>query len=339
MNERSDAERIFKNFGPQMSDIGIMYTTEYFVFSLVHCEKLKILRLTNLRFSAMFAQRLKPVLPRLQKLVLYGVSIEKTGNESIFGEAESLVELHIRFVENGAVILTQFFPKLEHFVYDQTVLVSKNSNCKFVEAETLSTFIVRHMALKSLAIQLNRCDQRYWTLIFEAIGNSCVEVEKLKVGPGYYPKRLCNKLEALHTLKSLMCLHLWVMDFQHLDCFAPLFMLRKLKLQDCTLPRDIEQFVCWEQFPIVTLKNCEFNGAFDVADIIRKLVNLEKLKLFFCRFNGIEFNLDATICAKIGDVIKERSKALTMKCEYETPFNKCMRNRYFHPNKRFRFYD
>ncbi|XP_037037908.1 uncharacterized protein LOC119075545 [Bradysia coprophila] len=316
----SDIETIFRNFGSCLSTVFVIGNTERqdgFLFSLIvmHCEDvLKSLCLIHLSISATLAKDLKPVFKRLNTLSLSSVSIE--GNKSTFEELDSLVELDVTRVKDCSTILENIFPNLKRFTYqkDKIEMVEQcadSADQDHQSLETFSIFIERHSALHSLDIDFE-CDQNGWMRILQTIGDSCPKLQKLTVGTG------CNRhsyssdlLRPLQPLKSLRIMKLTGVAFKDFQVFESLAALRELELQHCCLPK-ADQFACLAQITNLSLNGSQSpSGTFDMADVIRQLVNLE-------RFLALKLvALDAHTLSKIVSIVKERSSVLTLVCACE----------------------
>lgn len=306
-NKRSDVERIFENFGSCFYSVCIFGPKWRFVLDLVekhYDEQLKILDIHHLYIPSALAHKLKPVFRRLQSLSLLFVSIER--NEPVVKELSSLIRLRVIWVDNCETILANVFPKLEEFTFESRNEILNQSS------PALTTFITRHMTLKSLVITL--ClDKNGWIPILKAIGNSCMKLEKLTID-NYTPGRSCPSLTPLHALKSLGDVFLHDMTFENFNGLVHLNTLQALTLYKSIPPRDVDQFACLSQLAALSLVKCKLFGAFDVIDIIERLINLKKLQLQFSTFDGRKFVLDERISSKIEYTVKDRSNALTVEC-------------------------
>lgn len=319
-DKRSDIESIFRNFGSCFSTVFVFAEDEQqecFLLNLivVHCgEKLKSLCILHLRITATLAKDLKPIFKQLNTLSLSSVSIE--GSWSTFTELDSVVDLDVSRVKNCSTILDNFYPKLQQFTYQKDT-IKPAENCSDPEEyqdrqslETISIFIKRHPTLKSLDIDFE-CDHNCWTVILQAIGNSCKKLQKLTIGTGCDRQMFSSDfLQPLQALTLLRIVKLTAVSFEDFCVFANLPELRELELQHCILPQTKDHFAYLAQLTNLSLiESKTMSGSFDMADIVSRLVNLTQ-------FLALQwFTLDTTTLWKIVDIVKGRSNVLTLVCK------------------------
>lgn len=324
-DNRSDIETIFRNFGSCFSTVlafGNDKRQENFLFRLIklHCKDvLKSLCIIHMRIPATISNDLRPVFKRLSILSLS--SVTNDANKSTFEGLDSLANLEVCRVKNDCSILENTFTQLESFTYLTTNVVtaeqcSESENQDHQSLENILSFLKRHSGLRSLDIDVE-CDQNCWMFILKTIGDSCTKLHKLTIGTGcdwyMYSSVL---LQPLQKLKSLKSMKLTGVSFEDFQVFSSLTDLRELELQLCVLPRDAEQFGCLAQVTSLSLIGSEpTSGDFDMADIVRHLVNLVNfvaLKLF---------SLDVATLTKIVSIVKERSNVLTLVCTCDFSVN------------------
>lgn len=119
-------------------------------------------------------------------------------------------------------------------------------------------------------------------------------------------------------------------DFQFLSTLKE---LRQLTLVACKLPEDSKQFGFLTQLTKLEIFGFSPDDAsddtIDVAGIISRLKNLDNLVLvqapYFIGQNK-DFILKEKEFSKIVGIVKERPKALTLKCDCDFNAEKCNKN-------------
>lgn len=324
-NNHINVERIFRNFGTCLVQIVVFIyeNEEGFVMNLVnkHCrDELKILSINRLS-NAEPTVELKPVFQRVQKLHFQFVFIEE--GTTFFRNLDSLVDLNVDFVKNCNTILENIFPRLEKFSYckNKVVIESQMSYSGEQDVQSLEkvlTFIKRHSALKALNMRLS-CDQNCWTVIMQTIASNCTKLRELQINMKNsfeYSRFTSVPFKSLQKLTSLKAIRLNNVSFDGFEVFCNLLNLREIVLEDCYLPKDCNQFVFLAQISRFHLMENYWNRSsvmveIDVVGIIKQLIKLEELVIFGLREM---FILNDAMLVQIADLVRERPKVLTLKC-------------------------
>lgn len=306
-----DINRIFANFESKLT--GITLSSRNYQYGRVSIWLLSLMSsytfcslenftISNLKFSYILTEKLRPIFERLQMLELYYVHIY--GGKELFADFNSLIRLRLTSVLNLNPIFESDFPRLEW-------LTLKFS---FFSVVLLSGFISRHKRLKTLKIYSN-IDDWFKANFFQILGNSCKELQKLSLVIGGLDS---NILLPLQSLEQLEVLHIWEVTWNDFTLIAGMPQLRDLKLTDCILPKDSNQFD-----HLVQIRKLEIYKNFidvtkhtpvDVVGIITRLQNLEEL------IAG-NFQLDEKTYRKIVCIVKGRANMLTLRCKFDFSYN------------------
>lgn len=203
---------------------------------------------------------------------------------------------------------------------------------KELNINILTTFISHHKILKALSITV-RCDNACKIKILQTFTDSCKELEELTIDIDSSPEPEIFFLAPLQTLKSLRSLTLWCEIFNDFQFLSTLENLRVLNLTGCTLPKNSTQFRS-----LVLLTKLKIAGyhpfdqsdsLIDVVGIVSILTNLENLIVDSATYPIPQykfFDLTETHLSKIANIVKDRSKILTLECECDFEVKNCMKN-------------
>lgn len=320
-NNRTDVERIFRNFGLLITEIEILFgkrSSTTFMSQLIkkYCSNgtLKELTICNTSVRSISISW-KPIFNRIQKLVLLNVDVTADDTYHLFDNCGELVELQVPLVYSGidyCKILVNYFPKLTRFSWDDDT-----ENHRFI-----IQFLRDHNHLKSLRINSIFVD------ILPTISDHCMELEKLAIK---VTKENLNSFVRLQTLdqlkeieievfdcsgieltaciqkleqvKSLETLKIWGLrqDERFITALQRLKKLHRLHLYDCIRPLNSDQYL----FQLT--KFC-----------VRRLINLSE---FTIADSSGSCTLDDSTFAEILNVTERRPNVLVLMCRYNFSYN------------------
>lgn len=146
-------------------------------------------------------------------------------------------------------------------------------------------------------------------LVMQVVGNSCIELEELKL---VILHSTVFHIQPPQGFKSLKTLKLCVVSCENFQCMSALTNLRELHLLYCGLPKDSNQFAFLTQLTKLHIHRPYGTDSIDVVEVIRQLINLEELTL-----NEL---LDQETFSKIVAIVKKRPNVLTLRC-FDLKFN------------------
>lgn len=346
-----DIERCLQIFGSLISTFVIDDTSKKedlpeatFLLDLItrYCtDTIKELRLIDLEIPEVLVVKLIPLFKQLKHLHLSKVTINCDGKE-LFANCESLVELDIVNFKNAADILVNIFPKLECFTYER----KDNYEDEYV----LAVFISRHKNSKRLSLQ--RYNSRaFTTSILQVIGDNCKELTELRIQITLENEKAFTSLQTLGQLKSLKiglfevrggvpvtkfikCLQLlkslellevWnaVEDTEFVPALLQLKNLRKLNLVDFVEVNNLNALGDLIQLKELFIQQVRrtVKVEFNLVDIIKRLMHLEKLVILMNTFN-----LDNKTFSEIVRIVNGRPEILTLICKFDFQYSKNILN-------------
>lgn len=125
-------------------------------------------------------------------------------------------------------------------------------------------------------------------------------------------------LRLLRAFKSVKYPKLCHASCEDLSFVPAMTELREITFYHCDLPKDFDQFASLAQ---LTKLNVYTGDSFNVVDLIRRLINLEKLT-----FSQRSWTVDEKTFYEIVNVVKGRPNVLTLECEFYFAYN-CDKNR------------
>lgn len=306
-------KRIFENFGPKLASVSIRSREGLHCHLIdqvaLHCkEKLKYLSLHYQDFNQCRAIEMQPIFKKLESLKLF--SLHLSADAKLFAGMDSLVELHLLWVDNGVAILDNTFPKLERFKYGKDI---QRKNRKLHERQLMNVllpFIVRHNSLKSLYF-IGHISEKSAMMFCQTVVHNCKELDTFMLRCD--TTRTFDCIKVLAHLKSLRSLFLQHQSYSDLKVFSAMKELRDLNLSNCGLPRDLNQFDSWAHLTKIFLSTPDNFRSFDVVGVIKHLTNIEEFELY--TFG--KYILDEETVCEIIVVVCGRLQLLRLKCLYD----------------------
>lgn len=270
------------------------------------------------RMNGQLAIKVEPGVMWMRGPTYYG------NDNALIMNCNSLNRLDLIDVFQDWEILKHFYPKLKHLSYEM------GEDFKSILAVT--EFFSRHSTLESISLWISELgfSGRGGVVrrnLLHAIGRSCILLEELKVNVGQTDiigdlvqhANATNRFgfEAeIHPLRNLTSLQRLTLTNIHdsFECFEPFIQLHELTLHNCLLPGDYKEFRFLAPLRrLRILSQFLINPALGhpyVIGMVKELTNLSYLKIF----NAV-FVLDFSTYLEIVDIVRQRSKMLTLECE------------------------
>lgn len=324
----NDVVRILTNFGSHLSAL-TMHGNDSTVTDVVskYCDdgSLKRMEIFDMGIIEDVSVKFKKIFYHLEALSFNGAHKDHEGlrGTNIPLNCDSLLELEIMCVNGCSAILSNTFPNLERFCFQQYHIG---------ETDIVLEFIGRHKSLRALEWHTG------FSIIFRnnfarAINNCCKELQKLTL-KSFQRNNIINlselrgltkltmlDVEILHenhqlsellpALKSLEILKMsnMMVEADVMDSLTELKHMRELNLVGCTC-----RYNLWPVLPLTKLRLIDhtfFKSEF--FELIPQLPNLEELEIYSWE---TDFVMSERLYAKIGEIVNQRPNELKLKCRF-----------------------
>lgn len=263
-------KRILENFGPNLVSVSIWYRKENLNCHVsdqvaLNCkESLKHLSLQYQAFDQCQAINMQTIFKKLRSLKFFSVHLSV--DAKLFAGMDSLVELKLAFVNSGAAILENTFPKLEIFQYIKEIEMRKREPHESMNV--MSAFIARHHNLKYLDFS-GQISEKSALMLCQTVVDNCKELHTL--GLRCDTTRTTDCIKVLVQSKSLKSLYVEHQSYSHLEVFSTMKELRRLNLLNCGVPLDLNEFESLAHLTKMYLSTPDDFRSLDVVGVIRRL--------------------------------------------------------------------